>query len=51
MTAQTPEGAEPEAQDAELPAPGSLLTSWLLLVVLALLVIVGLLMLAMRSAG
>jgi hypothetical protein len=42
---------EPDPQDAALPSTGSLLASWLLLVVMALVVIVGLLMLAMRSAG
>ncbi len=42
---------DPEQDGEEPPEAGSLLLSWLLLVSLALIVIVGLLMLAMRSAG
>jgi len=42
---------EPQTEGDETPETSSLLLSWLLIVSLALLVIVGLLLLAMRSAG
>ncbi len=53
MSAEPTPEREPEPQELELELPGasSLLISWLLIAVLALIVIIGLLMLAMRSAG
>lgn len=42
---------EPQPDDAEGSETSSLLLSWLLIVSMALIVIVGLLLLAMRSAG
>jgi hypothetical protein len=42
---------EPQPDDAERSETSSLLLSWLLIVSMALIVIVGLLLLAMRSAG
>ncbi len=51
MTPDPTPGSEPEPQEAALEQSGPLLASWLLLLVLALVVIIGLLMLAMRSAG
>ena len=51
MTPYPANRAGSEPQDATLESTASPLASWLLLVVMALVVVIGLLMLAMRSAG